>query len=124
MPDDERLDVAAAAERHSCSTKTIWRRIEQGVLPARNEKAIGRDGRPVIKTLIRVSDLDDAFGWTAAREHVRKIRESAPPLTDAQKVAIGKVFLDHLRDRDAKRRSDRASDRTADSDSELESSSK
>jgi hypothetical protein len=49
MPEDEWIDVAAAAERHGCSTKTIWRRIWRGVLPARTEEASGRDGRPVIK---------------------------------------------------------------------------
>lgn len=59
MPEDEWRDVAAAAERHRCSTKTIWRRIRQEGLPARTEKVSGRDGRPVIKTLIRVSDLNE-----------------------------------------------------------------
>lgn len=103
MPEDEWLDVAAAAERHRCSTKTIWRRIKQGVLPARTEKVDGRDGRPVIKTLIRASDLNDAFGRTAHDEHVRKIRESAPPLTEEQKAAIREVYIDHFRDREAAR---------------------
>ena len=79
MPDDGWLDVAAAAERHDRSTKTIRRYIKQGVLPARTEKVGGRDGRPVVKTLIRVSDLNDVFGWTARDENVRKIRESASP---------------------------------------------
>ncbi|MBB3036285.1 hypothetical protein [Hoyosella altamirensis] len=107
MPDDEWLDVATAAERHRCSTQTIRRRIRQGVLPARTEKVRRRDGRPVIKTLIRVSDLNDAFGWTAQAEHVRKIRATARPLTDEQKVAIRNVFLEHLLEREAKRRSAR-----------------
>lgn len=64
----------------------------------------GSDGRPVIKTLIRVAALNDVFGWTAHEEHVRTIRESAPPLTVAQKAVIGEVLLDHLRERDARRR--------------------
>lgn len=105
MPDDEWLDVVATAERHRCSTKTIWRRIRQGVLPAHTEKVSGRDGRPVIKTLVRVSDLNDAFGRLAQDEHVRKAREAAPPLTYEQLTVIGDVLLDHLRDREAKRRS-------------------
>lgn len=112
MSEGEWLDVAAAAERHSCSAKTIWRRIEEGALPARNEKVSGRDGRPVIRTLVRVSDLDDVFGWTAHAEHVRRIRESAPPLSDEQKAAIRKVFLDHLREREARQRSARSDDPT------------
>lgn len=103
MPEDEWLDVVAAAERHDCSTQTIWRRIRQGVLPPRSEKTAGRDGRPVIKSLIRVSDLNDAFGRTAQEEHVRRIRATAPPLSDAQKRAIAKVFLEHLQEREAKR---------------------
>lgn len=101
---DEWLDVVAAAERHGCSTQTIRRRIRQGALPARKEMVEGRDGRQVIKTLIRVSDLNDAFGWTAHEEHVRKIRESATPFSESQAAAIRKVFLDHLRDRDARQR--------------------
>lgn len=105
MSDDELIDVAAAAERHHCSTQTIWRRIREGSLPARTAKVCGRDGRPVVKTLIAVSDLDDVFGWTAHKRHVQRIRDTAPPLTEEQKAAIRKVFLDHLRDRDAKRRS-------------------
>jgi hypothetical protein len=104
MPEDEWLDVAAAAERHGCSHQTIWRRIRQGVLPARKEKMGGRDGRPVIKVLVRVTDLNDAFGWTAREEHVRRIRASARPLTAGQKVAIRGVLLDHLLEREARRR--------------------
>ncbi|MDN6353932.1 MAG: hypothetical protein L0K02_11640, partial [Corynebacterium sp.] len=73
-------------------------------LAAHTEKVRGRDGRPVIKTLVRVSDLNDAFGRTGGEEHVSKIRETAPPLTNEQTTAIGKVLLDHLRDREARRR--------------------
>lgn len=69
-------------------TKTIWRRIAQGGLAALTEKVSGRDRRPVIKTLIRVGDLNGAFGWTVREEHVQRIRASAPPLTVEQKVAI------------------------------------
>lgn len=107
MPEGEWIDVAAAAKRHHCSTQSIWRRIRQGSLPARIDEVSGRDGRPVIETLIRVSDLNDAFGWTAHEEHVRRIRASAPPLTVEQKVAICNVFLEHLLEREAKRRNGR-----------------
>lgn len=104
MSNEDWLDVAAAAERHECSTKTIWRRIKNGTLPARTEKIDGRDGRPVIKTLIRVSDLDDAFGRTDQEAHVRRIRASAKPLQFEQKVAIRDVFLEHLLEREEKRK--------------------
>lgn len=104
MSNEEWLDVAAAAERHECSTKTVRRRIEQGRLPARTEKVTGRDGRPVLKTLIRVSDLDDVFGPTAQEAHVRRIRASAQPLQFEQKVAIRDVFLEHLLEREEKRK--------------------
>ncbi|GAA3762922.1 hypothetical protein GCM10022240_14280 [Microbacterium kribbense] len=106
MSEDEWLDVAAAAERHRCCTQTIWRRIRAGDLPAQKKKMNGRDGRPVIKTLVRASDLNDTFGWTAHEAHVRAIRMAATPFSEEQAVAIRKVFLDHIRERDAKQRGD------------------
>jgi hypothetical protein len=103
MQQEEWIDVTAAAERHQCSTKTIWRRIKQSCLPARTEMS-GRDGRPVINTMIQFADLNVAFGSTAQDEHVQKVREAAPPLTAEQVTDLGKVLLDHLKDRDARRR--------------------
>jgi len=103
MPNDEWLDVAAAAARYDCSAKTLRRRVQSGSLPARTEKVAGRDGRLVLKTLIRASDLDAVFGGTSQEEHVRRIRESAPPLTDEQKEMIYDVFLKHLLEREAER---------------------
>ncbi|WP_156761955.1 helix-turn-helix transcriptional regulator [Microbacterium karelineae] len=103
-PDDGWVGVAEAALRHGYSTKTIRRRIKNGTLPAQNEKIGGRDGRPVLKTVIRVSDLDDAFGWTDHEAHVRRIRASAQPLHFEQKVAIRDVFLEHLLEREEKRK--------------------
>ena len=103
MPEEEWIDIAAAAERHHCSTQTIRRRIKQGALAARKEGSTGRDGRWVLKTWVRVSDLDDVFRPTAHEEHVRKIRATAQPFTDEQKAALEKVFLDHLIEREAKR---------------------
>lgn len=105
MSKEEWLDVAAWAERHECSTKTIWRRIKNETLPSQTEKVHGRSGRPVLKTLIRVSDLDDAFGQTRQtdhEDHVRRIRASAQSLTAEQKRALGKVLLDRIRDREAR----------------------
>lgn len=64
----------------------------------------GRDRRPVIKALIRVSDLDRAFGLTVHAEHVQMIRQAAPPLTREQTTFIAKVFTGHLLKQDATRR--------------------
>ena len=113
MPTDEWIDVVAAAERHRCSAQTVRRRISQGLLPARKEMVSGRDGRPVVKTLIRIADLNDVFGWTAHDEHVRRIRESAPPFSEEQKADIQHVFLEHLLERAAKRRDAGAADGTS-----------
>lgn len=108
MPEEEWIDVAAAAERYHCSTQSIRRWIRLGELAARKERSIGRDGRWVIKTWIRVTDLDDVFGSAADEEHVRKIRGTAKPFTVEQKVALRKVFLAHLLEREAKRKRTRA----------------
>lgn len=88
------------AERHDCSTKSIWRRLWRGRLLAQTERVDGSDGRPVITTLIRVSDLDQTFGLTAHDEHVQKIREAASLLTRERLAIIARVFTCHRRDRD------------------------
>lgn len=56
------------------------------------------------KMMVRISDLNDEFGWTAHDEHLRRVREAAPPLSYEQKVFLRNVLLDHLREREAKRR--------------------
>ncbi|GGF44884.1 hypothetical protein GCM10010922_20720 [Microbacterium sorbitolivorans] len=78
-------------------------RIHSGCLPARTGKVPGRDGRLILKALIRVSDLDALFRVTAREEHVQRIGESAPPLTDDQKRVIYDVFLKHRLEREANR---------------------
>lgn len=103
MTNEEWLDVTAASARYGCSAQTIRGRIHSGCVPARTEKVPGRDGRLILKALIRVSDLDAMFRVTAREEHVQRIRESAPPLTDDQKRMIYDVFLKHLLEREANR---------------------
>lgn len=76
----------------------------------------GRDGRPVIKVLVKVTDLNDAFGWTAREEHVRRIRATARPLTTEQRIAIRQVFLDHLLERQAKIRRDKQPEKRSNRD--------
>ncbi|MDN6304491.1 MAG: hypothetical protein L0J74_01595 [Corynebacterium sp.] len=104
MPEEEWIDAAAAAERYHCSTSKIRRWTKQGELEMRLETSIDTDGRLVFTTWLRVRDLDDVSGVTAHKEHVRKIRATARPFTDEQKVALRKVFLAHLLEREAKRK--------------------
>lgn len=100
MPEEEWIDVTDAAARYHCSTQTIRRWAKLGRVIVRKERSIGRDGRWVIKTWVRVADLDDVFGVTAREEHVRKVRATAQPFTVGQKAALRKVFLAHLQERD------------------------
>ncbi len=112
MPEEEWIDVAAAAERYHCSTSKIRRWVKQGELEMRLTSS-DIDGRWVFTTWVRVRDLDDVSGVTARKEHVRKIRATAQPLTDEQKRAIRKVFLAHLLEREAKRKRARIGGATA-----------
>ncbi|MDN6281856.1 MULTISPECIES: hypothetical protein [Actinomycetes] len=113
MSEVEWIDVATAAVRHHRSQQTVWRWIRVGELAARKKRSVGRDGRWVVKTWVRVSDLDDMFGSAAHDEHVRKIRGTARPFTDEQKVALRKVFLEHLLEREEKRKRAKAGGATA-----------
>lgn len=101
--EDGWIDIAAAAERESCSPQVIRRRIKAGVLTARIEGSTARDGRHVVKAWVRVSELDEVFGHEAREEHVRRIRATAQPLTRDQKIVLRKVLLDHLAEKEAKR---------------------
>lgn len=108
MIEEERIHIAAAAERHHCARPT--RSGDGSGWGARGTQGetIGRDGRRVIETWVRVSDLDDVFRPTAHDEHVRKIRATARPFTVEQKVALRQVFLAHLLECEAKRKRARA----------------
>ncbi len=100
MSEEELVDVAAAAALAHCSAKTIRRHVQEGNLPSRRVTVRARTGLTVTKILVRVGDLDALFGWTAGQEHVRKIRASAPPLSEEQKTDILDVFLEHLVERE------------------------
>ena len=63
--------------------------------------------------MIRVADLDDTFGRAVHEEHVRRIRASAQPLQFEQKVALRDVLLEHLLEREAKRKSAKTDDISA-----------
>lgn len=102
--EDEWIDVAAAAERYHCSTQTIRRWAKLGELAERKEASLGRDGRGVIKTWILVDDLERMFRPNAHEEHLRKIRATAQPFTEEQKIALRKVFLEHILAREVKRK--------------------
>lgn len=57
----EWLDIKEAAERKSVSDTTIRNHIKKGSLPSVKRLVTGRDGRMVVKRLIRASDLEKAF---------------------------------------------------------------
>lgn len=102
--EDEWIDIAAAAERASCSSQAIRRRIKAGVLTARIEEPTARDGRHRVKAWVRLSELDEVFGHAAREEHVRRIRATAQSLTHDQRIALRKVLLDHLAEKEMKRK--------------------
>lgn len=104
MPAEEWIDVAVAAERYRCGTSAIRRWIKQGEIETRVETSIDPDGWWVITTWLRSGDLDDVSGVTAREAHVRKIRATAQPFTEDQKVALRKVFVAHLLEREDKRK--------------------
>jgi len=57
----EWLDIKEAAEIKSVSDTTIRNHIRKGNLPSVKRLVTGRDGRMVVKRLIRASDLEKAF---------------------------------------------------------------
>lgn len=57
----EWLDIKEAAERKSVSDTTIRNHIKKGSLPSMKRLVTGRDGRMVVKRLIRASDLEKVF---------------------------------------------------------------
>ena len=108
ISEQEWVDIVEAARRFGCSAQAVRRRIKDGALTSRKRKLVVNNGRTVTKFLIRLSDLNDGFGWAAREAHVRKIRATAGPLTDEQKIALRKVLLAHLMDREEKRKRTRA----------------
>lgn len=114
MDEDVWIDVVDAAQRHNCSTRMIIRWINEGKFEMRTERLIGGEGRKVVRTWVRIADLAEVSGENARKEHVRKIRATAKPLTDEQKKVIVKVFLEHLRDREYWRSKARAGEAGSD----------
>lgn len=57
----EWLDIKEAAEIKSVSGTTIRNHIRKGGLPSVKRLVTGRDGRMVVKRLIRASDLEKSF---------------------------------------------------------------
>lgn len=57
----EWLDIKEAAKIKSVSDTTIRNHIRKGSLPSVKRLVTGRDGRMVVKRLIRASDLEKAF---------------------------------------------------------------
>lgn len=101
---DEWISVVAAAERFNTSTQAIRRLVKLGIVPGRRDEAAEAQGIWPIWTFVHVGSLDERLGATARVEHVRRIRATARPLTRAQKIAIARVFVDHLERREAAQR--------------------
>ncbi|MBC9944054.1 hypothetical protein ICL81_05930 [Leucobacter sp. cx-328] len=81
---DERMDIPSAAERLGRPTQAIYLLIRTGQLPSEKVRALGRDGRYVLKHMIRVQDLDAIDQRRRLEEHVAAIRAAVTPLTETQ----------------------------------------
>ncbi|WP_433718189.1 hypothetical protein [Microbacterium laevaniformans] len=91
------LDIVAAAERHHCSVKAVRRRIDNGCLPAVKARFTGRDGRPVVKIMIEVKELDAAFapvalGPAAHERLIAEVSAAAPRFSESQRARIAAVL--------------------------------
>lgn len=81
---DERLDIPTAAERLGRPVHAIYHLIRTGQLVSEKLRTPGRDGRYVLKHMIRVQDLDAIDERRRHEEHVAVIRAAATPLTETQ----------------------------------------
>lgn len=81
---DERIDIPAAAARLGRPVHAVYHLIRTGQLSSEKVRVPGRDGRHVLKHLIRVKDLDAIDRLRAHEEHVAAIRAAATPLTETQ----------------------------------------
>lgn len=81
---DERIDIPAAAVRLGRPVHAVYHLIRTGRLASEKVRIPGRDGRLVLKHLIRVKGLDAIDRLRAHEEHVAAIRAAAPPLTETQ----------------------------------------
>lgn len=101
---DEWISVVAAAKRFNTSSQAIRRLVKLGVVPGRRDQEAEAQGIWPIWTFVQVDSLDEWFGEAARAEHVRRIRATARPFTREQKIAIARVFVDHLERREASER--------------------
>lgn len=89
---DERIDIPAAAARLGRLVHAVYHLIRTGRLASEKVRVPGRDGRHVLKHLIRVKDLDAIDRRRAHDEHVATIRAAAPPLTETQVKRIRRAL--------------------------------
>ncbi len=99
---DEWIDIAEAAVRADRCTATIRNHIKKGSLPAVKSRATGRDGRKVVKVMIRVVDVDRVFPKFDMEAHIRKVESEWVPLSEAQQQTIRRVFMEHWAEKRAK----------------------
>ncbi|RKQ94576.1 hypothetical protein U746_0323 [Mycolicibacterium mucogenicum 261Sha1.1M5] len=81
---DERIDIPAAAEKLGRPVYAVYHLIRTGRLASEKIRVAGRDGRYVLKHMIRVKDLDAVDERRRDEEHVAAIRAAATPLTETQ----------------------------------------
>lgn len=90
---DERIDIPAAAEKLGRPVHAVYHLIRIGQLPSEKVRAPGRDGRYVLKHMIRVQDLDDIDERRRHEAHVAAIRAAVTPLTETQIYRIRHALL-------------------------------
>ena len=96
------LDVAEAAKHAERCTATIRNHIKKGSLPAVKSRTTDKDGRKVVKLMIRLDDLDKAFPKFDLEAYIRKIESEWVPLSPRQLQVIGQAFRDSRAERLAK----------------------
>lgn len=96
---DERLDIPGAAARLGRQSQAIYHLIRTGQLSSEKIRAPGRDGRYVLKHMIRVQDIDVIDQRRAREEHVAAIRAAATPLTETQIYRIRRALQSGWRSR-------------------------
>lgn len=104
---DDWIDIAEAAVRAERCTATIRNHIKKGSLPAVKSRATGRDGRKVVKVMIRVVDLERAFPKFDMEAHIRKVESEWVPLSERQQQTIRRVFMEHWAEQRAKEQANR-----------------
>lgn len=101
---DDWISVVAAANWFITSAQAIRSLVKLGIAPRCRDQAAEAQGIWSIWTYVQEGSLDEWCGVTVRVEHVRRVGATARSLTREQKIAISRVFVDHLERREAKER--------------------